>query len=130
LKSYIQITKGIEVAVESKYQGRFVSNEGPLFVYNYTITITNHSDQTVRLVNRHWDIFDSMNVFTQVNGEGVIGQQPILLPGDSHSYTSGCHLRSDFGAMSGFYGMENVTTGQQFEVDIPKFLLVCPTILN
>lgn len=126
----MQITKGIEVSVESKYQGRFVSKEGPLYVYNYYITITNHSDDTVRLINRHWDIFDSMNVFTQVNGEGVIGQQPVLIPGASHSYESGCHLRSDFGSMSGFYGMESLTSGSRFEVEIPKFLLVCPTILN
>ena len=126
----MQITQGIEVAVESRYKGRFVSNQGPLYVYSYQITITNHSDETVQLVNRHWDIFDSLNVFTQVNGEGVIGKQPVLVPGASHTYESGCHLKSDLGAMSGFYGMKNVSSGHNFEVQIPKFLLVCPTILN
>jgi ApaG protein len=82
------------------------------------------------LNSRHWDIFDALNNKEIVEGEGVIGQQPMLAPQDSHTYSSGCLLNAPFGTMSGFYTMLNFSTGKTFKVYIPAFSLNAPFALN
>lgn len=100
------------------------------FAFAYTVTIENQSKDTVQLTSRRWKIKDSLNKTEVVEGEGIIGQKPILLPGEKHAYTSGCLLRSPFGAMKGHYTMINFTTTRKFNVSIPLFNLSVPFSLN
>jgi ApaG protein len=100
------------------------------FAHTYFVTITNQSKDSVQLTSRHWRIKDSLNRTETVDGEGVIGKKPVLRPGESHTYQSGCLLNSPFGSMSGFYTMVNFTTTKQFRVIIPKFKLHAPFALN
>ena len=81
-------------------------------------------------MERHWNIKDSLNQTETVDGEGVIGKKPVLKPGESHTYTSGCLLTSPFGAMAGYYKMVNFTTTRKFRVQVPTFKLSAPFALN
>ena len=114
------ITNGIKVSVTTSYQGRFYSKQGPLYLFSYDVTIDNHSPDTVQLMGRHWFIFDTGDGPSEVEGEGVVGQRPILSPGDSHTYQSGCHLRSSIGAMRGSYDMVRLSSGEHFKVTVPQ----------
>jgi len=100
------------------------------YVFTYRITIENHSDYTIKLQRRHWFIHDANNSIREVEGEGVVGQQPILEPGEIHQYVSGCNLRSGLGKMHGIYIMEKVMDGKIFDVIIPEFTMIVPYILN
>ena len=124
------ITKGIKVSVETDYEGRFFSKQGPLYVFTYQVTIDNHSPDTVQLLGRHWFIYDTGEGPSEVAGVGVVGQQPILGPGDSHTYKSGCHLRASIGAMKGTYEMLRLSTGQSFDVNIPPLQFFASSRLN
>ncbi len=125
-----KLTKGIRVSVEPNFKGRFSSKIGPLYLFGYQITILNESSDTVQLIGRHWMIFDTGEGPSEVQGHGVIGQQPILKPGESHSYESGCHLRSSIGAMKGKYHMYNITAQKKFTVHIPSFQFFATSRLN
>ena len=125
-----QITKGIKVSVETHFEGAFSKNSEVFYAFGYTITITNNSRDTVKLLSRCWTIYDSLNDIEQVTGEGVIGKKPVLQPGNSHQYTSGCLLKSPFGAMNGYYTMINFTSSTQFQVGIPTFKLNSKFNLN
>ena len=83
-----------------------------------------------RLNTRHWRVLDALNNIEIIEGEGVIGKKPVLKPGESHTYNSGCLLTSPFGAMSGYYNMVNFTNTKKFRVDIPSFKLSAPFALN
>lgn len=124
------ITKGVQVSVETSYQPEYSSPTQLHYVFTYRITIENHSDYTVKLHRRHWFIHDANNNIREVEGEGVVGQQPILEPGEIHQYVSGCNLRSGLGKMHGTYLMEKVVDGTQFEVIIPEFAMIVPYLLN
>lgn len=100
------------------------------FAFGYLITIENQSKDSVQLTSRHWKIKDSLNRTEHVDGEGVIGKKPVLKPGESHTYNSGCLLASPFGSMSGSYTMVNLSTARHFEVAIPTFKLSAPFALN
>lgn len=100
------------------------------YAFGYTITIENQSKNAVQLLARHWDILDSLKEMETVNGEGVIGKKPVIQPGRSHTYSSGCLLASPIGAMKGFYGMVNLMSGESFEVEIPTFKFSAPFALN
>jgi len=99
-------------------------------LFSYTIEIENVSDHTVQLMRRHWYILDSSSHSREVEGDGVIGQQPVLHPGQIHRYTSWCPLESDIGLMFGFYKMRIVDTSAEFEVRIPEFTLCSDAKLN
>ena len=91
----------------------------------YTVRLTNEGRETVQLISRHWIITDAMGAVKEVRGPGVIGKQPVLGPGESFEYTSGCDLRTPFGSMRGTYHM--VTDEQErFDIDIPVFTLTEP----
>lgn len=124
------ITEGVQVSVETNYQPEYSSPTQLHYVFTYRITIENHSNYTVKLLRRHWFIHDANNTIREVEGEGVVGQQPILEPGQIHQYVSGCNLRSGLGKMHGTYMMEKVVDGSQFEVIIPEFTMVVPYLLN
>lgn len=123
-------TQGVQVRVETNYQPEYSSPTQLHYVFTYRISIINQSDYTVKLQRRHWFIHDSNNSIREVEGEGVVGQQPVLEPGEVHQYVSGCNLRSGFGKMYGTYLMEKIVDGKQFEVVIPEFTMVVPYLLN
>ncbi|WGK65206.1 Co2+/Mg2+ efflux protein ApaG [Croceiramulus getboli] len=124
------ITQGIRVGVETAYEGSFEKQGTLMLAFSYTITIANESKDAVQLLRRHWEILDALNHEEFVDGEGVVGRQPILQPGESHSYKSGCMLHSPHGAMKGYYLMTSLSTGAEFRVEIPLFRLNAPFALN
>lgn len=125
-----QITKGIRVSVNTYFEGSFTKNEEIFYAFGYRVTITNTSNDTVQLLSRSWSIFDALNHPERVVGEGVIGKKPVLKSRETHTYSSGCLLKSPFGSMKGYYIMINFTTSEQFKVEIPSFNLNAIHILN
>ena len=123
-----QVTKGIKISVETTFEGTFYKNYKMQFAFGYRITIENQSKDSVQLNSRHWEILDALNNIETVDGEGVIGKKPVLRPGESHTYNSGCLLTSPFGAMGGYYNMINFTTTKKFKF-IYKFKFVTFFIL-
>ena len=100
------------------------------FAFGYTITIENQSKDSVQLTSRHWEIFDALNEMETLDGEGVIGKKPVIKPGESHTYNSGCLLASPIGAMKGYYNMVNFSSTEKFRVYIPTFKFSAPFALN
>ena len=125
-----QVTKGIKISVETKFEGTFYKNYKVHYAFAYKIAIENRGKDAVQLKSRHWIIYDALNNTEFVDGEGVIGQKPVLKPGEIHTYSSGCLLTSPFGAMQGHYGMVNLTTTKKFRVTIPAFKLSAQFALN
>ena len=125
-----QVTKGIKISVATSFEGTFFKNYKMHFAFGYTITIENQSKDSVQLTSRHWQIYDALNEMELVDGEGVIGKKPVLKPGESHTYSSGCLLTSPIGAMKGHYNMINFTSTRRFQVFIPTFKLCAPFALN
>ncbi|OUR94445.1 Co2+/Mg2+ efflux protein ApaG [Flavobacteriales bacterium 34_180_T64] len=125
-----QITSGIKISVETTFEGTFYKNYKVHFAFGYKVTIENQSKDSVQLNSRHWEIKDALNNIEIIEGEGVIGKKPVLKPGESHTYNSGCLLTSPFGAMQGHYNMVNLTKTNKFKVTIPSFKLSAPFALN
>lgn len=125
-----QITQGVKVSVETEYQPSYSSPSQYHYVFTYRITIENQSDFTIQLMRRQWFIHDAGFQPREVEGEGVVGQQPVLEPGQSHQYVSGCNLKSGIGKMVGTYLMERIVDGTTFRVNIPEFIMVAPLRLN
>ena len=125
-----QVTSGIKISVETTFEGTFYKNYKVHFAFGYKVTIENQGKDAVQLNSRHWKIFDALNNVEIVEGDGVIGKKPVLQPGESHTYNSGCLLTSPFGAMKGHYNMVNFTTTNNFKVYIPAFKLSAPFALN
>ncbi|MBV8567871.1 MAG: Co2+/Mg2+ efflux protein ApaG [Methylobacteriaceae bacterium] len=122
---YKAVTRNIEVTVLPEFlPDRSEPSEGR-FVWAYTIEITNHSDQAVQLKSRHWIITDARGHVEEVRGPGVVGEQPVLNPGDAFRYTSGCPLSTPSGIMSGTYRMAGAD-GRAFDIEIPAFSLDSP----
>jgi ApaG protein len=125
-----KITEGVRVTVETEFQSEFSNPSQSHYVFTYKITIENKSPCTIQLLRRHWYIHDTNWPLREVEGEGVVGLQPILEPGQSHQYVSGCNLRSGFGKMHGTFLMEKVLDGKLFQVAIPEFNMAVPFRLN
>lgn len=94
------------------------------YLHGYQITIENLGRKTVKLLFRHWYIFDSNLQYKEVKGEGVIGKQPTLAPGESYTYNSWCPLETTFGSMHGSFTFADISNGIHIKVDIPRFLLI------
>lgn len=124
------ITKGISVSVKTRYEDKHSAPDQKKYVHSYFITIENLSNHTVQLLSRHWIIIDSSLIKREVKGEGVIGKQPVLHPGESHSYSSWCPLQTDIGKMKGSFNMHNLDTDELFDVVVPEFGLVAAEKLN
>ncbi|RWX76904.1 Co2+/Mg2+ efflux protein ApaG [Neorhizobium lilium] len=118
-------TRDIEISVEPYYLEEQSSPEDSRYVWGYRIVIENHSDVTVRLVHRYWHITDQTGLVDEVEGPGVVGEQPRLQPGDSYEYSSGCPLDTPSGMMFGHYDMQT-DEGEMFRAAIPAFSLDSP----
>ena len=125
-----KISEGVEITIESFYQADYSNPASNEFMFAYRITIANHNNFSVKLLRRHWKIFDSIGEYKDVEGEGVVGVQPVMQQGQQFQYVSGCNLRSEMGRMVGTYEMENLNTKNIFEVKIPPFDLMAPLKLN
>tara|TARA_R110002049_G_scaffold993_2_gene7119 strand:- start:66909 stop:67295 length:387 start_codon:yes stop_codon:yes gene_type:complete len=125
-----QVTSGIKISVVTNYEGSFYKNYKIQYAFGYKVTIENQSKDSVQLNARHWVISDALNNEEIVSGEGVIGKKPVIKPGESYTYNSGCLLTSPFGAMQGHYSMVNFTTTKNFEVVIPSFKLSATFAIN
>jgi len=120
------ITNGIKVSVEVFYQAFQSQPQTGQFIFAYRVTIENIGVETVQLQRRHWFISDSNGDNREVEGAGVIGQTPILAPGQVHRYNSWCPLKTEIGKMGGFFTMVNLKTREQFEVQVPDFQMIAP----
>ncbi|EFK60024.1 MULTISPECIES: Co2+/Mg2+ efflux protein ApaG [Sphingobacterium] len=124
------ITEGVKISVESIYQPEYSNPEKEHFMFAYRISIENVGDYTVQLLRRHWQIFDAIGEHREVEGDGVVGEQPVIQPGESHQYVSGCNLKSEMGYMEGTYQMSRQLDGEIFYVEIPRFNLIANHRLN
>lgn len=120
------ISEGVKVTVETFYQPDYSNPLQSEFMFAYRINIENYNSFPVKLHRRHWKIFDSNGSYRDVEGEGVVGVQPILKPGETYQYVSGCNLRTEMGRMEGTYEMENLNSKQFFAVNIPAFEMIVP----
>ncbi len=121
-----EITKKVNIKAVSTYEkesSRPVNNE---YIFSYKISIANNTSQPIRLLSRFWTLVDGMGNKKIVEGEGVVGQQPIIEPGGQYHYISGCHLTTDIGKMFGEYKMLGLNDEKSFFVTIPSFKLIAP----
>jgi len=125
-----QVTRGVKISVQTDFEGTFYKNNKTHYAFGYKVTIENGSKDSVQLNSRHWVILDALNQEQEIIGEGVIGKKPVLNPGESHTYSSGCLLLSPFGAMYGHYKMVDFSTTKKFDVVIPTFKLSAPFAMN
>jgi ApaG protein len=123
---YRETTAGITVTVKPYYLEDQSEPDEQRFVWAYHVRIENNGQRTVQLRNRYWRITDSRGRIQEVRGAGVVGEQPVLKPGDSFEYTSGTPLPTPSGIMGGTYQMEASETGERFDVAIPSFSLDSP----
>jgi ApaG protein len=120
------ITAGVQVSVETFYQEDYSNPLQGEYMFAYRVEIENYNSFPVQLHRRHWFIFDSNATRREVEGEGVVGVQPVILPGETYRYVSGCNLKTEMGRMVGTYEMENLDTREQFTVQIPSFEMIVP----
>lgn len=125
-----KVTQGIKISVDVRYIEEFSNPLKNHFLFAYHIRIENESEFTYQLISRKWNIFDSNGEYRVVEGEGVIGEQPVLEPGQSFEYESSCHLHTDFGTMKGSYIMKKLVDNSELTVLIPEFQLITQYKLN
>ena len=125
-----EVTEGVRVSVEVEYQPDYSSPSQYHYVFTYRVTIENNSNRTIQVLRRHWHIQDIGYTQREVAGEGVVGRQPVIEPGQAHQYVSGCNLKSGIGSMHGTYVVERVMDGKLFNVSIPRFQMIAPFRLN
>ena len=126
-RMYRAVTRQIEVTVEPNFLPERSSVDRREYFWSYTIVITNTGDETVQLRTRHWIITDASGRKQEVRGEGVVGEQPVLAPGERFEYTSGVPLPTASGFMAGHYQMVS-ETGERFEIEVPAFSLDSPHV--
>ena len=119
---YYETTQGVEVEVIPEYLPEESAPDDNQFIFSYHVTITNQSESIVQLLSRHWIITDGKGAVREVKGDGVVGEQPELAPGEKHSYSSFCPLPTPTGNMRGSFQMTN-QAGAKFDVKIPLFFL-------
>ena len=123
------VTESIRVTVQSRY---LPERSNPLrrqFLFTYQVTIANEGTEPVRLVTRHWVIKDAFGEKDEVEGVGVVGERPLIAPGQSHTYASFCPLKTEFGTMEGSYGLVR-PTGDSFQAEVAQFVLCIPMAVN
>jgi ApaG protein len=125
-----KVSEGINISVETFYQAEYSNPAGSEYMFAYRVSIDNNNAFPIKLLSRHWYIFDSNGTEREVEGEGVIGVQPIIEAGNSYQYVSGCNLRTEMGKMHGTYIFENLHNMKRFTASIPLFEMVVPFKLN
>ncbi|QOL26640.1 Co2+/Mg2+ efflux protein ApaG [Thalassotalea sp. LPB0316] len=125
----METTQSISVQVETRFMPEQSLIDDQRYMFTYTITITNNGEQSAQLLSRSWLITDSIGETSTVEGDGVVGQQPILQPQQTYTYTSGCILKSPMGTMEGFYIFVQ-QDGKQVKAPIKVFTLAMPNIIN
>lgn len=124
------MTNGVQIGVESAFQPGHSFPHRSQYLHVYTIHIQNYNEYAIQLLSRHWDITEADGSKKIVEGDGVVGEQPIIESGAIHSYSSYCVLAFPIGTMSGYYNMIRLDTGETFTVDIPEFQMVMPDLMN
>ena len=124
---YSEITSSIRVSVEPFYVADQSAPDEGRWVFGYRVRIENEGGESVQLLTRHWKITDGRGRVVEVKGEGVVGEQPLLEPGEAFQYTSGTPLPTPTGIMAGSYQMVT-NTGERFDVTIPAFSLDAPGV--
>ena len=122
--NYTAITYNVKISVETIYEEAMSEPENRLHAFSYKVLIENLGNESLHLISRHWDIVDSLGLNHQVDGEGVVGEKPVILPGDSYAYSSWCKLSADAGKMSGNYAMRVLSSDKIIHVEIPEFILI------
>lgn len=123
------VTNGVRVRVRARYAAEHSQPQLNRWFFLYTVEIANEGEETVQLVSRHWIIADATERVEEVRGEGVVGEQPVLEPGDAFEYTSGCPLATPFGSMRGSYQMVT-ESGGRFDAEIARFELAEPRAIH
>lgn len=126
---FTKTTHSIKVTAMPQFLDQHSEPDEDHFVWAYTIQVENFGHDTVKLLNRHWKITDAHGLTQEVQGAGVIGEQPVLKPGEAFRYTSGTSLATASGIMRGQYEMVNAQ-GEHFPIDVPAFSLDSPYQLN
>ena len=129
-KIYTAVTEMISISVQPRYEADESNPAIGKFIYSYQVTIQNNSFIKVKLLSRHWHIIDSIQIRREVNGDGVIGKQPLLERGNVFQYVSWCPLNSPIGKMYGTYTFQRVEDKTTFEVLVPEFNLISDFKLN
>lgn len=124
------ITNGIKISVKTRYNGTITQGENQYNAFSYYISIENETIDSVQLLERFWEISDALNDKEYVEGEGVVGQKPIIEPSEFYTYKSNCFLLASSGAMKGSFKMINKSSNEYFEVTIPIFQLTTTPLLN
>lgn len=122
---FTKTTRHIKITATPQFMAEHSEPGEDHYVWAYTIQLENDGDETVQLLNRHWKITDAQGLTQEVRGQGVIGEQPVLNPGEAFRYTSGTALATASGVMLGEYEMVN-KDGERFEVEVPAFSLDSP----
>jgi ApaG protein len=125
-----KISGGVKITVETYYQPEYSNPLNSEFMFAYKVTIENNNLFPVKLLSRHWHIYDSNGSMREVEGDGVVGVQPQIATNAFYEYISGCNLRSEMGKMLGTYLMENVHNKQKFKVIVPAFEMWAPFKMN
>ena len=119
-------TAGLIVRVEPTYLAHESDPAAPRFVWAYAIEIENRTERSVQLLSRYWRITDETGITQEVRGAGVVGEQPMIEPGETYSYQSACPLITPAGVMVGAYTMRDAQSDVQFDIGVPAFALECP----
>ena len=119
----------IKISAQSSYVPKLSNKKDSLYYFIYTISIKNSGENKVKLLSRYWNISNGLGELKKVEGEGVVGEKPVIHPGEIFKYNSYCPLDTEFGSMDGYYIMKD-EKNNIFKVKIPKFLLVLPNVIN
>lgn len=118
------INSGVKISVSTQFRPDLSRVYQSIYFFTYKVEIENRNSFPVQLLSRYWRIFDSLNEIRIVQGEGVIGQQPILEPGEVYTYSSGCDFISEIGSMSGYYMFKRLDNNTLLQADVPKFDMI------
>lgn len=125
-----KISSNVKIIVKTWYRSDLSNPEEQQYFYNYHIFIENHRSETIQLLHRHWKVEHLLAGDQMVEGPGVVGELPIIEPGESFDYISGCQFWMPIGRMSGFYTFQCTVTMQMFTVPIPPFTVEFPPLLS
>lgn len=123
-------THGIKIVVQTQYEPTHSKPNESKYIFSYRIVISNESSEPVQLLRRHWSIIDSSGIKREVEGDGVVGKQPVINPGGNHTYVSWCPFESEIGMMKGYFTMERLLDGNIIEVRVPDFTMCASPKLN